>query len=140
MPAVFRVIKDVFSKSNPAPDEPRNFGGFYTQEDIKELVQYAKDRFVNILPEINMPGHSLAAIAAYPELSCSGKAGNPRVSSGEKIKDWAPKHVALVDDNLCPAKEIVYEFADKVITEVAKIFPFEYIHMGGAETFKTFWL
>ncbi len=123
----------------PAPGEPRNFGGFYTQEDIRELVQYAKDRFVNILPEINMPGHSLAAIAAYPELSCSGKAGNPRVSSGEKIKDWAPKHVALVDDNLCPAKEIVYEFADKVITEVAKLFPFEYIHMGGDETFKTFW-
>ncbi|MGI8583693.1 MAG: beta-N-acetylhexosaminidase [Chitinophagaceae bacterium] len=123
----------------PAPDEPRNFGGFYTQEDIRELVQYAKDRFVNILPEINMPGHSLAAIAAYPELSCSGIAGNPRVSSGEKIKDWAPKHVALVDDNLCPAKEIVYEFADKVITEVAKLFPFEYIHMGGDETFKTFW-
>ncbi len=123
----------------PAPGEPRNFGGFYTQEDIKELVQYAKDRFVNILPEINMPGHSLAAIAAYPELSCSGIAANPRVSSGEKIKDWAPKHVALVDDNLCPAKEIVYEFADKVITEVAKLFPFEYIHMGGDETFKTFW-
>ena len=56
----------------PKPDEPRNYGGFYTQDDIKEIVQYAKERFVNILPEIDVPGHSLAAIAAYPELSCSG--------------------------------------------------------------------
>ena len=55
----------------PADDEPRNYGGFYTQDDIKELVQYAKDRFVNILPEIDVPGHSLAAVASYPELSCT---------------------------------------------------------------------
>ncbi|MEO6328502.1 MAG: family 20 glycosylhydrolase [Ginsengibacter sp.] len=125
--------------SVPPPDEPRNFGGFYTQEDIKELVQYAKSKFVDILPEINMPGHSLAAIAAYPELSCSGGAGNHGVSSGEKIKDWGARHVALFDDNLCPANENVYTFADKVITEVAQLFPFEYMHMGGDEVFKTFW-
>ena len=55
--------------SPPTADEARNFGGFYTQDDIKEIVQYAKDRFVNILPEVDVPGHSLAAVASYPELS-----------------------------------------------------------------------
>lgn len=125
--------------SKPTPDEPRNYGGFYTQEDIKELVQYAKDRFVNILPEVDVPGHSLAAIAAYPELACSAGTGpKPEVSSGQSIKDW-DKHIALVDDNLCPANENVYQFLDKVVTELAQLFPFEYIHMGGDETFKTFW-
>jgi hexosaminidase len=124
--------------SQPTPDEPRNYGGFYTQDDIKELVQYAKERFVNILPEIDVPGHSLAAIAAYPDLSCSGGVYNHGVSSGESIKDWST-HTQLVDDNLCPANENVYAFLDKVLTEVAQLFPFEYIHMGGDETFKTFW-
>jgi len=126
------------SFSIPTPEEPRNYGGFYTQEDIKEIVQYAKERFVNILPEIDVPGHSLAAIAAYPELSCSGGVGNHGVGSGESIKDWS-KHEALVDDNLCPANENVYQFLDKVISEIAPLFPFEYIHMGGDECFKTFW-
>ena len=58
----------------PAPDEPRTYGGFYTQDDIKEVVQYAKDRFVNILPEIDVPGHSLAAVVSYPEFSCTAGA------------------------------------------------------------------
>ncbi len=124
--------------SVPKPDEPRNYGGFYTQDDIREIVQYAKERFVNILPEIDVPGHSLAAIAAYPDLSCSGGVKNIGVSSGEEIKDW-DTHTALYDDNLCPSNENVYTFLDKVITEVAQLFPFEYIHMGGDETFKTFW-
>ena len=124
--------------SVPKPDEPRNYGGFYTQDDIREIVQYAKERFVNILPEIDVPGHSLAAIAAYPDLSCSGGVKNIGVSSGEEIKDW-DTHTALYDDNLCPANENVYTFLNKVVTEVAQLFPFEYIHMGGDETFKTFW-
>lgn len=125
----------------PTADEPRTYGGFYTQEDIKELVQYAQDRFVNILPEIDVPGHSLAAIAAYPELSCTPEAVNYKVRSGEKIMDWsrgAPP-IALVDNTLCPANEKVYSFLDTVITQVAKLFPFEYIHMGGDEASHNFW-
>lgn len=122
----------------PAANEPRTYGGFYTQDDIKELVQYAKERFINIMPEIDVPGHSLAAIAAYPELSCSNGVKNVGVSSGENIKDWGT-HTALFDDNLCPANENVYDFLDKVVTEIAQLFPFQYIHMGGDETFKTFW-
>ncbi len=125
----------------PADSEPRNYGGFYTQEDIKEIVQYAKERFVNVLPEIDVPGHSLAAIASYPELSCTKPATKYQVRSGEEIMDWshgAPP-IALVDNSLCPANENVYIFLDKVFTEVAVLFPFEYIHVGGDECAQNFW-
>jgi hexosaminidase len=125
----------------PTADEPRNYGGFYTQEDIKELVLYAKERFVDILPEINVPAHSLAAIVSYPELSCTEGADKYVVRSGEQIMDWskgAPP-IALVDNTLCPANEKVYEFVDKVVTQVAELFPFEYIHMGGDEAPINFW-
>lgn len=125
----------------PGPDEPRTYGGFYTQDDIKELVQYAKERFVNILPEIDVPGHSLAAIASYPDLSCTPGTENYHVRSGEVIMDWshgAPP-IALLDNTLCPANEKVYDFLDKVVTQVAQLFPFEYIHMGGDECPKNFW-
>jgi len=125
----------------PKPDEPRTYGGFYTQDDIKELVDYAKERFVNIMPEIDVPGHSLAAIAAYPELSCTPEAVNYKVRSGEKIMDWsrgAPP-IALVDNNLCPANEKVYVFLDTVFSQIAQLFPFEYIHVGGDEVARNFW-
>jgi len=125
----------------PAPNEPRTYGGFYTQEDIKELISYAKERFVNILPEIDVPGHSLAAIASYPELSCTQGAENYKVRSGEQIMDWsrgAPP-IALVDNTLCPANDKVYDFMEKVITEISALFPFEYIHLGGDEAPINFW-
>lgn len=124
----------------PGPNEPRNYGGFYTREDIKELVQYAKERYVNILPEVDVPGHSLAAIVSYPDLSCTPGVEKYRVRSGEKIMDWHSKgFTALIDNTLCPANEKVYEFLDKVFTDVAELFPFEYIHMGGDECAKNFW-
>ncbi|GAA3991679.1 beta-N-acetylhexosaminidase [Mucilaginibacter dorajii] len=124
----------------PAADEPRTYGGFYTQEDIKELVQYAKDRFVNILPEIDVPGHSLAAVVAYPDLSCTPGADKYVVNSGEPFMNWnGPHNTAIVDNTLCPANENVYAFLDKVVTEVAQLFPFPYIHMGGDECAKNFW-
>ena len=127
--------------SPPAADEKRDFGGFYTHDDIRELVQYAKERFVNILPEIDVPGHSLAAVVSYPDLSCTPEASKYVVRSGEVIMDWsrgAPP-IALVDNTLCPANEKVYTFMDKVVTEVAQLFPFEYIHMGGDECPKNYW-
>jgi len=129
------------SFSNPLPTEPKDYGGFYTQDDVKEIIEYASDRFVNIMPEIDVPGHSLAAIASYPELSCTPGAEKYAVRSGEPIMDWsrgAPP-IALIDNTLCPANEKVYEFLDKVITEVAALFPFEYIHMGGDEAPHNFW-
>jgi hexosaminidase len=125
--------------SKPAPNEPKTYGGFYTQDDIREVVQYAQEQYVNILPEIDVPGHSLAAVAAYPELSCTP--GTYAVNSGEPFMDWSQGHppIALVDNTLCPANEKVYEFMDKVFTEVAQLFPFQYIHMGGDETARNFW-
>jgi hexosaminidase len=128
------------SFSPPADDEPRNYGGFYTQQEIKDIVQYAKERFVNVLPEIDVPGHSLAAIAAYPDLSCTPDAVNYKVNSGEPFQIWEGGHnTAIIDNTLCPANEKVYQFLDKVVTEVAALFPFEYIHMGGDECAKNFW-
>lgn len=122
----------------PDPSEPKTYGGFYTQDDIKAIIEYAKDRFVTILPEIDVPGHSLAAIASYPELSCTP--GNYQVNASEEFQLWGPNgNTALVDNNLCPANEKVYDFLDKVFTEVAQLFPFEYIHIGGDEAAKNFW-
>lgn len=126
--------------SPPGPDEPRTYGGFYTQEDIKDLVQYAKERFVNIMPEIDVPGHSLAAVVAYPELSCTPGADKYTVRSGERFMNFNEGSItAMIDNTLCPANEKVYSFLDKVLTEVAQLFPFGYIHMGGDECAKNFW-
>jgi hexosaminidase len=121
--------------------EPRNYGGFYTQEEIKEVVQYAKERFVDVLPEIDVPGHSLAAIASYPELSCTAGAEKYKVASGHKFIEWpANGHFyGLLDNTLCPANEKVYPFLDKVFTEIAQLFPFEYIHVGGDECVHNYW-
>jgi hexosaminidase len=125
---------------DPSPTEPRNFGGFYTQDDIREIVQYAKDRFVNILPEVDVPGHSLAAIVSYPELSCTEGADKYHVRSGEQIMNWyRGGFSAIYDNTLCPANEKIYPFLDKVFTELAALFPFGYIHVGGDECAKNFW-
>lgn len=126
--------------SKPEPGEKATYGGFYTHEDIKELVKYAADRFVNILPEIDVPGHSLAAIAAYPELSCTP--GEYYVSPGDRFMIWpggGQHFYGVIDNTICPALEKSYEFLDKVFTEVAQLFPFPYIHMGGDETARNFW-
>lgn len=125
--------------SAPAENEPRDYGGFYTQDDIRELVQYARERYVNILPEIDVPGHSMAAVASYPDLSCTP--GTYKVNSGEPFMDWHGNGLftARIDNTLCPANEKVYAFLDKVFTEVSALFPFPYIHMGGDECAKNFW-
>jgi hexosaminidase len=126
--------------SKPDASEPKTYGGFYTQEDIKEIVRYAGEKYISILPEIDMPGHSLAALAAYPELSCT--AGTYAVNSGEQFMIWpggGQHFYGTLDNTLCPANEKVYDFIDKVVTEVAQLFPFAYIHMGGDETARNFW-
>ncbi len=128
-----------FGTFAPIPaDEPRTYGGFYTQSDIHTLVKYAQDRFVNILPEVDVPGHSMSAIVAYPDLSCTSGSEKYQVVSGEKFMDW-PGPVALEDNTLCPANEKVYTFLDTVFTEIAALFPFPYIHVGGDECAKNFW-
>lgn len=124
----------------PQPGEKATYGGFYTHEDIKELVKYAADRYVNILPEIDVPGHSLAAIASYPELSCTP--GEYYVSPGDRFMIWpggGQHFYGTLDNTICPALESSFVFLDKVFTEVAELFPFAYIHMGGDETARNFW-
>jgi hexosaminidase len=103
-------------------------GGFYTQQDLREIVEYAEQREVIIIPEIDMPGHSLAAIAAYPELSCRGVPVSVRTKSG------------VSPDNMCPSNEKVYEFIGDVLDEIIEIFPGPYIHIGGDEAQKVNWL
>jgi hexosaminidase len=114
----------------PQEGEVPSYGGFYTQEQVKDLVDYAIARNVNILPEIEAPGHSLAAIASYPYLS----------STGLKYKVNPGCNFYTVDDNsICAGKESSYEYMEKVLSEVADLFPFEYIHIGGDECYKGFW-
>ncbi|WP_448702284.1 beta-N-acetylhexosaminidase [Mucilaginibacter sp. AW1-3] len=133
-------VGDFGSFTAPTPDEPRTYGGYYTQDDIRELVAYAKTRFIDIMPEIDVPGHSLAAVASYPELSCTPGAENYHVRSGERIMNFSGGLTALVDNTLCPANERVYTFLDQVVGEMAPLFPFAYMHMGGDECAKNFWL
>jgi len=102
------------------------YGGFYTQEEIKEVVAYALQRHVTIIPEIEMPGHSLAALSAYPELTCTG-------GPFEVGKKWG-----VFDDVYCP-KEETFTFLENVLSEVLALFPSEYIHIGGDECPKTRW-
>lgn len=124
----------------PKPGEKATDGGFYTQEDIKEIVQYAKARYIEILPEIDVPGHSMAAIAAYPEL-CVTKDTSIRVNPGSNFSKWfgGGKFEMYIDNALNPTDEKVYTFLDKVFGEIAQMFPYEYIHIGGDECFKGYW-
>ncbi len=124
----------------PKPGEPATDGGFYTQDDIREIVKYAQDRFVTIVPEIDVPGHSMAAIAAYPWLSCS-KDQVTQVNPGSNFSEWYGDGTfkMLIDNTLNPSDDRVYDFLDKVFTEVAALFPNPYIHVGGDECYKGFW-
>ena len=102
-------------------------GGYYTQEDIKEIVAYAADRHITVVPEIDLPGHMQAALAAYPHLGCTGGPYEMRCTWG------------ISDDVLCAGNEKVYEFLEDVLDEVCELFPSELIHIGGDECPKTSW-
>ena len=124
----------------PKPGEPATDGGFYTQEQIKDIVKYASERGVTIVPEIDVPGHSMAAIASYPYLCCT-KDTSIKVNPGSNFSKWFGngKFEMLIDNTLNPSDEKVYEFLDKVFTELATLFPNPYIHVGGDECYKGYW-
>ena len=103
------------------------YGGFYTQEDIKEIIAYATERNIDIIPEIEMPGHSLAALASYPEYSCTG-------GPFEVLNDWG-----TVKDVYCPGNENTFKFLENVLSEVIDLFPYQYVHIGGDEVPKYRW-
>lgn len=103
------------------------YGGFYTQDELRELVQYAADRHITIIPEIDLPGHQLAALATYPEFGCTG-------GPYEVWRQWG-----VSDDVICAGNEDAMRFLEDVLTEVMDIFPSEYIHIGGDECPKVRW-
>ncbi|GAB2515248.1 beta-N-acetylhexosaminidase [Spirosoma aerophilum] len=115
---------------NAQPGEVPSYGGFYTQDDIREIVQYAQQRNITIVPEIDMPGHMMAAIAAYPALTCGKK---------QVLVPTNGKFYKLEDNTLNPCNYGTYLFIDKVLTEIAQLFPGPYIHIGGDEAYKGFW-
>jgi hexosaminidase len=108
--------------------ETPTYGGFYTQDDIREVIAYAQSRSVSIIPEIEMPGHCLAALASYPQYSCSG--GSFRVPPGS---------VWPIKDVYCPGNDETFAFLEGVLGEVADLFPGAYIHIGGDEVDKSTW-
>ena len=113
--------------ANPAT-APKKYGGFYTQEDIKEIVAYATARGITVIPEIEMPAHAMSAIAAYPELSCHKRPIG--VPSGA---------VWPITDIYCAGQEETFDFIEEVLTEVLALFPSQYIHVGGDEATHTEW-
>ena len=112
------------------PTDSLSYGGYYTTEDIREIVEYAQQRYVTIVPEIDIPGHSMAALSAYPEISCTG--GPFHVNVGNTF-------YTKIENSLCAGNEQTFEVLDSVFAEVARLFPSPYIHIGGDECYKGFW-
>ncbi len=112
--------------SSPKKFDGTPYGGFYSQDEVREVVRYAAERFVTVVPEIEMPGHSLAALAAYPELGCSP--GPFEVAT----------HWGIFEDILCPREE-TFTFLENVLSEVIGLFPGKYVHIGGDEAPKARW-
>lgn len=116
-----------YSQNYPQQFDGKPVGGFYTQDEIRDVVRYAQSRFVTIVPEIEMPGHALAALAAYPELSCDPS------KTYQVATKWG-----VFDDVFCPSEK-TFGFLQDVLTEVIALFPGKYIHIGGDECPKTAW-
>lgn len=115
------------NKAVPPVFDGIRYGGYYTQEEIKEVVEYARQRHITIIPEIELPGHCLAALAAYPELGCTG---GPYQSATR----WG-----IFDDVYCAGNEKVFAFLEDVLAQVMELFPSTYIHIGGDEVRKQRW-
>ena len=111
-------------------DEAATAGGFYTQDDMREIIRYAQQRYVTILPEIDIPAHSLALISSYPNLSCTQLPYPVNPGARPPMRQ---------DNALCIGNDSVYMLLDKIFTELAALFPSEYIHIGGDEAYKGFW-
>jgi hexosaminidase len=125
---VDREDKPWDSREPQKPGEEATYGGFYTQEEIREIVAYAAERYITVVPEIEMPAHVGSALAAYPEYSCTG--GSFTVPPGG---------VWPITDIYCAGKDETFAFIKDVLTEVMELFPSEYIHVGGDEADKTEW-
>ncbi|WP_288331772.1 beta-N-acetylhexosaminidase [uncultured Alistipes sp.] len=114
---------------DPITYEQGRYGGYYTQDEIREVVAYAAERHITVIPEVEMPGHAMAALAAYPELAC-GHGPKHFETSGR----WG-----VLDDVFCPGKEQTFEFLEGVLDEVLELFPSKFIHIGGDECPRVRW-
>ena len=117
-------------RPGPRAGEEASYGGFYTKQEIREVVAYAAERHVEVVPEIDVPGHSLALLSAYPELSTSG--GPFQVNPGSTF--WN-----VIENTLDPSNPETYLFLDTIFAELAELFPSQWIHVGGDEATKKFW-
>lgn len=129
------IYKKDFAYNKKLDGKPYQYGGFYTQEQVKDIVAYAKDRNITVIPEIDVPGHSGAALTAYPEFSCE-----KHVQETPNSTLWNgvvnPFNVNL---NYCVGQESTFNFLEDVFTEVMALFPSKYIHVGGDEVDKSYW-
>ena len=125
--AAYRKETIIGKQSDTSKFDGVRYGGFYTQEQIKDVVSYAAKLHITVVPEIEMPGHSLAALAAYPEYSCNG--GPIEVGT-----QWG-----VFDDVFCPGKDETFNFLQDILDELFVLFPGKYIHIGGDECVKTRW-
>jgi len=115
------------SRNKPPVYDGIRYGGFYSQDEIRDIVSYAAERFITIIPEIEMPGHALAALASYPQISCTGGPFEVRTRWG-------------IEENVfCAGKDLTFDFLEDVLTEVTDLFHSEYIHIGGDECPKVRW-
>ena len=119
--------KETVIGHNSGTYDGKEYGGFYTQDQIRDVINYAAERHITIIPEIDMPGHQLAALATYPELGCTG---GPYDVWGQ----WG-----VADDVICAGNEKSMQFLEDVLSEVIDLFPSEYIHVGGDEAGKSAW-
>lgn len=119
------------ARANPLAHEPTPVGGFYTQEDIKEIVQYAQKRMIEVIPEIEMPAHTISSLAAYPELAC------PVVDQFIGVIPGIGGPAARII--YCAGNDKVFNFLENVLDEVMELFPSQYIHLGGDEAQKYYW-
>ncbi len=127
------------NREAPSEGEATTYGGFYTQEEIKDILQYAAERQITVVPEIDIPGHSMALLAAYPELSTLKE---PKmVNPGSNFADWHGDgtFTMKIENSLNPSDEKVYTILDTIFGEVAALFPGQYIHIGGDECYHGFW-
>jgi len=123
-------------KATTAYGPDGRYGGFFTQDDVREVVAYAKDRYVAVVPEIEMPGHSVAALAAYPELSCFGGQMEPT----GKVTPFSTDFPAAIHRGIyCAGNDAAFEFLEDVLGEVIELFPCKYFHVGGDEVKKDTW-
>jgi len=114
----------------PAEGEPRSNGGYYSHEEIREIVQYAAERYIDVIPEIEIPGHCCAILEAYPNFACAGDDTTYTVQIGPY---WPPRAI------LCGGNDSVISFLKTVMDEIIPLFPYEYIHIGGDEAVKDNW-